>query len=333
LSETAKKDTTEMRYLLGDLSEEEKTRLEEAFFADDSTFEALELAEEELIDAYVGNELSPEEQQQFEAKLLKSPRLLERVNFARALAEKADSLLSPESEPSIEPARSFSSPAAKPKVGWWGAFFGQRPALRMAMAACGVLILVAGLVLVSRWLRLRNERLTSEQAALQRQKEELQRSTNLRETPTPELQQSTNLREPPSRELQRSTNLREPTNRHPVLSTIATVFLTPGSLRSGDGSRRELPIGPGINTARLQLALEKNDYPAYSAQVKTADGTVVFRKSGLKAHNGGSGLQLLVSVTARRLTAGDYMVHVDGVTKSGQVEGVNDYPFRVVAEK
>ena len=331
MSETAKRDTAEMRYLLGDLSEDEKARMEEAFFADDAKFEELELAEDELIDAYVRNELSPEEQRQFEAKLAKSPRLLERVNFARALSEKADSLLSPESEPSIEPGRSFSSRAANPKTRWWGAFFAQQPALRMAMAACGVLILVAGIVLVSGWLRLRSERLASEQA--QRQKEELQRSTNLREPPTPELQQSTNLREPPSRELQRSTNLREPPNRQPVLSTFATVFLTPGSLRSGGGGQSKLTIGPGTTTARVQLALEKNDYPTYSAQVKTADGTVVFRKSGLRPHNTGSDPRLLLSVPARSLTPGDYIVHVDGVTTSGQVEGVNDYTFRVVNQQ
>ena len=331
MSEPAKRDTAEMRYLLGDLSEEGKTRMEEAFFADDSKFEALDLAEEELIDAYVRNELSPEEKRQFEAKLPKSPRLLERVNFARTLAKKADSLLSPESEPSIEPARSFSSTVAKPKT-WWRGFFAQQPAFRMAMAACGVLILVAGIVLVSGWWRLRSERLASKQTALQRQKEELQRSTNLREPPTPELQQSTNLREPPTRELQRSTNLREPQTREPVLSTFATVFLIPGTLRS-EGGQSKLTIGPGTTTARVQLALEKNDYPAYSAQIKTADGTVVFRKNGLKLHNTGSGPQLLLSVPSQRLTPGDYIIHVDGMTSSGQVESVNDYAFLVVTRQ
>ncbi|MEP6912899.1 MAG: hypothetical protein ABI923_09105 [bacterium] len=321
-----------MRYLLGDLAEDEKARMEEAFFADDAKFDELELAEDELIDAYVRNELSPEQQRQFEAKSAKSPRLLERVNFARALAEKADSLSSPESEPSIEPARSFSSRAA-PKTRWWGGFFAQQPAFRTAMAACCVLILVVGIVLVSGWWRRRSEPLASEEAASQRQKEELQRSTNLRESPTPELQQSTNLREPPSQELQRSTNLKEPTNRQPVRSTFATVFLTPGSLRSGDSGQSKLTIGSGTTTARVHLALEKNDYRTYSAQVKTADGKVVFRKSGLRPHNTGSDPRLLLSVPARSLTPGDYIVHVDGVTTSGQVEGVNDYPFRVVTEQ
>lgn len=327
MSETEKRDTAEMRYVLGDLSEDEKTRMEEAFLTDDAKFDELELAEDELVDAYVSNELSHEERRRFNARLKSSPRLVERVSFARTLAEKADSL-SQESEPSIEPARLFSSPTAKPKARWWGGYFAQRPAFGMPLAACAMLILVVGIVLVSGWLRLRSEseRRASEQADLQRQKEALQQSTNLRESPTPDSQQSTNLRESTNQDLQRSTNLREPQTRQPVL---ATVFLRPGSLR-GSGGQPELTIGAKTTNARLQLALEKNDYPTYSATIKTPEGRVVFRKNGLKPHNGGSGAHLLLSVPARSLAEGDYIAHVDGVTASGQVESVNDYPFRVV---
>lgn len=207
------------------------------------------------------------------------------------------------------------------------------------MAVCAVLVLVVGIVLVSGWLRLRSEseRLASERAALQRQKEELDKLSGQQLTRTEqlnaELQRERDQRAEDLKlieELQRAGKLKEPTNRSPVLSTFAAVFLTPGSLRSGGGGRRELAIGPGTTTARLQLALEKNDYPNYSAEIKTADGTVVFRKDGLKPHNGGSGQQLLLSLPSRRLAPGDYNAHVDGVTASGQVESVNDYAFRVV---
>jgi len=72
-----------MRYLLGSLSEDERNRLEENFFADDAKFEELEVLEDELIDDYVAGELSPDERRQFESKLKQSPRLVERVHFAR----------------------------------------------------------------------------------------------------------------------------------------------------------------------------------------------------------------------------------------------------------
>ena len=338
MSETAKRDTAEMRYLLGNLSEDEKTRMEEAFFADDSKFEAVELAEDELIDAYVRNELSPEEQRQFKAKLLTSPRLMERADFARALVEKADSLLSAEAEGSIEPALPVSSPTAKPKTRWWAGVFAPQLAWRMAIAACAVVILVAGIVLVSGWLRLRSEsgRLASEQTALQRQKEELDKLSAEQRTRTEQLTAELQ-RERVQRaddlkfieDLEEANKLKETQTRQPLLSTFATVFLTPGLSRSG-GGQSKLSIGPGTTTARVQVALEKNDYPTYNAEIKTADGSVVFRKNGLKPHNTRSGAHLLLSLPSQRLTPGDYIVHVDGVTASGQVESVSDYALRVV---
>ena len=57
---SAQKDREEsaIRYLLGGLSESERTSLEEKFFADDKEFEELEIAEGELVDRYVRRELS-----------------------------------------------------------------------------------------------------------------------------------------------------------------------------------------------------------------------------------------------------------------------------------
>ena len=177
-----------MRYLLGDLSEDEKTRMEEAYFADDAKFEELELAEEELIDAYVRQELSPEEEEQFKARLMQSPRLVERVNFAQALAEKADSTL-PDADfverdfveqdlverDLVEPPI-FVSPATQPTPGWWARLF-SKPAFQAAFATSVVLLLVGGVTLSYSWLQLRreSERLASERTELQRQKDELQK--------------------------------------------------------------------------------------------------------------------------------------------------------------
>ena len=71
-----------MRYILGTLSEEERTRFEELYFSDDTEFENIEIAEEELVDRYVRSELSQEDQSRFEKTLAASPRLTERVHFA-----------------------------------------------------------------------------------------------------------------------------------------------------------------------------------------------------------------------------------------------------------
>ena len=76
------------RYLLGSLSDEEKALLEEKYFSDDAMFEEIEIAEDELIDRYVRGELSKEDSERFTAVVAQSPRLAERVEFARVWKDK-----------------------------------------------------------------------------------------------------------------------------------------------------------------------------------------------------------------------------------------------------
>lgn len=330
-----------MRYLLGTLSQDDETRIEEAFFGDDATFEQLEIAEAELIDAYVQKELSPEDQTAFEVKLRASPLLSDRVKFARLLKDKAADSFSTQQEVSSQPAYAGRQAEPKPKSKWWEGLLAQ-PGFRVATAAGVFVILLGGVALLLGWRNLRNDsnQLASERAALQRQRLESDQRTADQQTKTEQLAADLQ-RERDQRaedlklieELQRTDKLKETTTRQPLLTTFATVFLTPGSLRSVGGDQTQLTIGPETTTARLQLALEKNDYPTYNAAIRTADGTVVFRNDGLKPHNTGSGPQLFLSVPSRRLTPGDYTVHVDGVTTSSQAESVNDYAFRVLKRK
>ena len=79
-----------IRYVLGTLSDDEKAQLDHRFFSNDAAFEELEIAEEELIDRYVRQDLSAENARQMESALATSPRLRERVEFARILARKVE---------------------------------------------------------------------------------------------------------------------------------------------------------------------------------------------------------------------------------------------------
>jgi hypothetical protein len=73
-------------YLLGLLSVEEATRLEEGYFAEDGVFEELLLAEDDLIDEYLDERLSADDLQAFEARLRERPELQARVASRRTLA-------------------------------------------------------------------------------------------------------------------------------------------------------------------------------------------------------------------------------------------------------
>src|ERR1700686_3525838 len=78
-----------VRYLLGNLTEEEQAQVEDRAFADTDYRDALEAVEADLIDAYVRGGLSPSERREFERRFLTSPGRRSKVEFARALARVA----------------------------------------------------------------------------------------------------------------------------------------------------------------------------------------------------------------------------------------------------
>ena len=73
-----------VRYLLGELPEEEMLKLEETYFLDEGAFNDLQAAERELIDRYLERRLSEHERHKFETFFLSSPARKERLRFARS---------------------------------------------------------------------------------------------------------------------------------------------------------------------------------------------------------------------------------------------------------
>jgi anti-sigma factor RsiW len=327
LSEGSNRETTEMRYLLGTLSQDDESRMEEAFFADDEKFEELEIAEAELIDAYLRSELSTGDRERFEAKLRASPRLLERVRFARLLKDKAADSFSPQKEASTQPSYPDRQPERKPKIKWWEGLLAQ-PAFRVAVAAGVFIVLACGIALLFGWRNLRNQsnRLASERAVLEQQRRERHAESTNRQT---NAQQLPTNRQPERDQLAEDQKPKRETPDQPILGSVTSILLTPGSLRSG-GGRQELALGSDTGTVQLKLALENNEYRSYGVTIKTAEGYVVYRQNALQSRKSGSGPMLILSIPARRLPPGDYIVDVNGRTSSGHFESVSNYAFRVV---
>jgi hypothetical protein len=72
-------------YFLGQLTEEERQRLEEQFMTDRDYQEEVLIVEEDLIEAYLDDSLSNEEKESFAAHLLSTPQQRQRLEIARAL--------------------------------------------------------------------------------------------------------------------------------------------------------------------------------------------------------------------------------------------------------
>src|SRR5215210_4154430 len=83
-------DENIIAYLLEELPDEDAEQFEDACFAEESWPSRLDLAEEDLIDAYLRNELTPERRQRFERNYLTTPAREERVILAAALLRQVD---------------------------------------------------------------------------------------------------------------------------------------------------------------------------------------------------------------------------------------------------
>ncbi len=119
------------RYLLGRLPEPESDALEVGLLADGDAFDAMQAAEDDLIDDYARGALGPADREAFEANFLPRGGMAGRVAFARGLGTAV---------------AEHPAPAARPwserLAGWLGGLM-PAPALRLAAAAAVLVLAVA----------------------------------------------------------------------------------------------------------------------------------------------------------------------------------------------
>jgi hypothetical protein len=335
----------EARYLLGELSKEEEKSFETRYFANDQAFEELQIAEGEVIDAYVSERLPAQARRHLEQQLEKSPRLRQRVAFARTFAgaipdirledlpDASVKLPSPNASPPVTPSTVTTLP-------WWkGLFkdlFERQPALTMAMAACVFLVLIGGAAVVVQSVRLRREsqRLVSERAAIEREREELnqlsaeQARKIERTTADLKAQQSRNAEElarlEESRKRLKQIEEEGRGQQKAITPTMATFILSAGSLRGGGPA--EVKITPGASHLPLGLVLETADYRRYNVVIQDAQKKEIFAKTGLSLR---AGKTLFVKVPTTQLTPGTYSVDISGGASS-EAAHLRTFQFRVI---
>lgn len=148
------------RYLLGQLSSDERAQIEQRLLAESDFFQEILIGEEELIDDYVGHQLSETEIQAFESNFLITPERWKQLRFARGLAK----YLNETNEAAVDEAESessstqsgdypFDSGKADPrkKRKFFSFFPVLSPTLSYALAAV-ILVSVVGIA----WLAMRN---------------------------------------------------------------------------------------------------------------------------------------------------------------------------------
>lgn len=291
-------------FLLGDLSEAERSVIEDRFLSDEESFAALEIAEDELIEDYLREDLSDAQKKLFETAFLQTAARRERVERMKMLIDEASARK-----------RVVVSPPEKTSFGGSLAAFFKRPARLTAFAAFALFLLVA----FGAWLFIRQSEKAPEFV-----KTEPESKPSVPVSP-PEINAPQNSNLGDANENRSNSNLQPTPEKRslPERETALAVFiLKPGGIR-GTASENPVRVTPQTTQIGLRLDLESNNYPFYTARVTTVDGATVFTSPRLKPNKKSVSLQLPV----RKLPRGDYIVELSGINREGQTENVNDYAF------
>lgn len=305
MSTEAKDQDLATKYLLNELSESERARSSERLFIEDDYFEQLLDAEDELFDAYIRGELTPEKQRQFEKQLLTSPEQQGKLQFAQALAQLV-------AEPSAEKPGSSKS-------GLWLLTSGFR---RSSVWATGFALIAIAFAIFAGWLLFSNSRLQQQLTISDGQRiAEQQRASKL------EQEIATQRERAAEQAKQLDQNRNSPSTATAQRSAIFSVSLSTGVLRDRSSSKL-VEIPRNIETVNLTLELEAVErYQRFSVVLSDAAGKQVARRDALRARRVGGAQTVTVSVPANSLPAGKYELELSGTLPNGQAESVAYYYF------
>ena len=306
-----------VRYLLGDLPEDEQVQLEDRAFTDREYLRNIEDVENDLIDEYVRGALSETKRRQFEHRFLASAERQKKVEFARALAR-------------VVPAPDkIAPPTTAP---WWELFtnflHGLNPIWQFSLAAA-TLFLLLGVV----WLFTRNSELRTQIAQLQiQQQAQQQQAETLRQQTSHERAHNQELTEQLERERTHNQELTQQLERakppgSPTAPTLSLSFFLPPGISRGADKRSKLTLPPTAQKVRLQIGLERgDDFKNYRVAISTAQGRKVWAQELLQPR----GRTITTTIPSQLLRTGQYELALKGTTEAQQIEDVRFYYFDVL---
>jgi hypothetical protein len=330
------------QYLLGSLSAAETERLDELSVADDEVAEALKSVENDLIDAYVQDELDEAARAQFKTYYLASSMRRERVAFAQAFQAQAEkSLTSPATTAWAETATESQTEVAPGRKGR-SIFSALGFDVSRRAWAWGAVVAASALVVVGAWLIFNNVRRQQqpaqtearrnepEQQAPEAQKESAEQRTAAAQPPDERAraeressaQEQTRPDQQPVAEQQRAVRKPSPKGA----GGIASFILVP-QVR-GASRMPAISIPTDADHVVIRLRLEPNEFTTYRVSLLDETGSqTLWRSSRLRARANANGKILSLSLHAHLLRSrAVYLLRV--TNDAGEI--VDDYPLRVM---
>ncbi len=311
-------------YLLGAMPEADTERLDAQSLTDDEFAWRLQAAENDLVDAYVRDELSGEALAKFNSYYLSSAKRREKVRFAETFMAFAEKL--PATRETVPVVRAASK-AVPSKSARRPLFALPRLGLQWGFAAAALLMLVAGSYLIWANVRMRAQiaQTETERAAVDKRVQELERQLIEQRSSDAETEKELSLARERLAQLEQQLSAGQPGGEVRELKIIA--FNLAPQMRSV-GQIATLDVPPGTDYVALTLALETDDFPAYQAALKNpATGRIIWRSGRLKT----SGQRTVrASLPASLLSSQNYLVELSGISATGAADLVGSYSFRVV---
>jgi len=275
-------------YLLGELTEEEADAVEGRLLMEDELFELSEAIESDLLAEYAQGSLAPAERELVRQRLAASPQGRERLMLARSL-----NVLAAREKAAVLPFVPRTAPS-------------RQPALRWAALAAGLLA-AAGLA----WF-------TWEQSHIVHQENR----------PAPVIAETPRAHEVPA------------PPRAPVAPSVApapqpvkAVFqLALTSLR-GSESVEKLRVPTRAGTVELQISVEgMEDLQSFHLTVRNGRAETVKAWTALKPKDLNGVRALVVDLPAELLPAGKYEIQAQGIAPGGEPEDLSPLEVEVVKE-
>src|SRR3954447_20128390 len=279
-------------YLLGELSEEEADAVDGRLLKEDELFEQSEAIEADLLAEYAQGSLAPAERERVRQRLASSPQGRERLRLARSL----NVLAAREKAAAVLPFVRRATPF-------------QRPALRWAALAAGLLA-AAGLA----WLALEGShppfRMSQKHPA-----PVIAETPRAHEVPAPK---------PPAPAAPPVA---------PAPAPVKAVFqLALTSLR-GSESAEKLRVPAKAGTVELQISVEgMEDLQSFHLTVRNRKAETVKAWTGLKPQSLNGVRALVVNLPAELLPAGKYEIQAQGLAPGGEPEDLSPLEVEVVRE-
>lgn len=308
------------RYLLGEMSGQERSKFEDRYLEDSVLFEEITAVEDELMRRYACGDLPEAERTAFEARYLKDTDNRRRVDFAKTLMDYVSSTHGP-----ADVSDGTRIEKQRHKQWRWMPVLLAEPgnALRL-IAALMLVAMIAGIS----WLAVMDTRLHRAFEQMQVQH-------------AGDLKQEQELR---NQLAQLNLRLQQQEEQVAQLSSLGAMILpfrlSPHLMREGS-SQKPLIIPEGFPAVFLESTLSSFDYEygravvnayvSYSASLETPEGRQIWRQSGLKSwqtHNGPHMIGLILP--SRIFQSGNYILKVSGKTATGRLEEVDSYVFRVI---